>query len=226
VRIVGLVCAYDEQPAWLAELVASLARAGCDHVVFCDGAYDLYPDAKGNSGSIAAHIVASTALGAGIGCTIHQPQWPWPGNEVEKRTALFALGHLIAEPGTDWLLVADADEVWGQAPGLRDALEATDLDVADVTLWEAGEHGSQFPIRKLFRAHPAGITVEGYHGRYVDGAGRVLWDNGRPKEEEPALICWDVRVQHRPGDRALARDMSRREYYGLRDDVGAEHVGA
>lgn len=220
-KLICLLSWYDEQSSWLAELVASMARAGADHVVAVDGAFMLYPEARGHSGSEQAQIVTATAVGAGMGVTVHAPAEPWFGNEVEKRSFLFAAGHLVAE-AADWFWVCDSDEVITTAIGLRERLETTECDVGEVTLTD-GE--GQHPIRKLFRAHPAGIRVEGYHARYVDGTGRVLWDNTRYREEEPALGCWDVKVRHRQRERPAYREANRRECYALRDELGVEHVG-
>jgi hypothetical protein len=217
---------FDENPAWLAELVASLARAGADHVVALDGAYASYPQAAGNSGSEQAQIVVSTALGCGIGATVHAPQWPWAGGEVEKRSALFAFGHVIADAGEDWLMVADADEVWGPAGDLRDRLAATELDCGEVLLEEHVAQGAhewnRQPIRKLFRAQESGISVQGHHARYVSGDGDVLWDAARPNQQALSESLWDVRVRHRPADRAAYRNEKRMTYYSRRSDFGLE----
>ena len=220
-RIIGLVSWFDEQCSWLAELVASMARARVDHVVAVDGAFGLYPEARGASPSEQTQTVLATALGAGMGVTVHVPADPWFGNEVEKRSFLFAAGHLVAEPGVDWLWVCDADEVIETAFGLRARLEASERDVAEVSLVGGG---GQYPIRKLFRAYPDGIRVEGYHARYVDGDGRVLWDYTDPQAEVDAENCWDVRVRHRLEGRVAHRVEARADYYALRDELGVEHV--
>lgn len=225
-RLIACLSWYDENPAWLTELVAGLARAGVDHVVAIDGAYALYPQARGNSGSEQAQVVLASAVGCGMGVTVHLPPHPWVGNEIEKRTALFVLAHAVAEPGADWLWVCDADEVITTAAGLRDQLEATDLDVASVLLCEGicqGEHEwSTMPIRKLFRAHPQGIRVERHHARYVTGDDDVLWDASNPIVEAEALQAWDVKVRHRPGDREAYRTRKRLAYYQVRQNVQAE----
>lgn len=224
-RLIALLSWFDERADWLAELVASMARAGVDHVVAVDGAYAMYPQARGNSDTEQAQAVTATALGAGMGVTVHVPQHSWVGNEVEKRSFLFAAGHLAAEPGVDWLWVCDADEVITQAAGVRDALEATSLDVAEVLLEEHVAQGefewNRAPIRKLFRAHPAGITVEGHHARYVDGDGGVLWDASRPVHVD-AESLWDVRVLHRPAAREAYRTAKRHAYYERRRDFALE----
>jgi hypothetical protein len=57
---------------------------------------------------------------------VHVPQDRWLGNETEKRSFLFRLGHALAVPGEDWLVVADADEVWEPAGSLRSELEGAE----------------------------------------------------------------------------------------------------
>jgi hypothetical protein len=212
-RLIALLSWYQEDVAWLAELVASMARAGVEHVVAVDGAYALFPQARGQSPSEQAQTVLATAAGAGIGVTVHSPALPWPGNEVQKRSWLFAAAHLVAEHGRDWLWVCDADEVIETAPD-REALGASSSVVAEVLLvQDDGAH----PVRRLFRAHSRGITVNGRHGRYVDGAGRVLWDSCDPASQVEAVSAWGVRMRHRSSQRAAARTSARLAYYQRRD---------
>lgn len=222
-RLVGLVSWFDEQPAWLAELVASLARCGIDHVIAVDGAYALYPQARGSSGTEQAHVVASAAAGAGIGCTVHVPQDRWLANETGKRSFLFRLGHAVATPGEDWLVVADADEVWEPAGSLRSELESADRDVGEVLLYEQDRFSgaSSSMIRKCFRAQPSGVRVVGHHARYESG-GRVLWDSARPAVQEPSVWLSGVKVRHRPAERAAYRTERRNSYYRVRSSVNLE----
>jgi hypothetical protein len=219
-RLIACLSWYDEQPAQLAELVASMARAGVDHVVAADGAYALFPGARGGSPSEQADAIAHTARGAGIGVTVHVPAGSWAGNEVAKRSWLFELAHLLAEPGEDWLWVLDADEVIDTADRLREQLERCETDVAEVLLVD--EFGVT-PLRMLFRAQAGGIRVTGTHSTYVDRRGRQLWaPTGATAEAEQ---LFDVRVRHRQHARTRQRDIARRRYIAVRDDVGAErHV--
>jgi hypothetical protein len=229
-RIVALLSWFDEQPAWLAELVASMGRAGVDHVVAVDGAYGAYPDGTGNSGSEQAQVVAATALGAGMGCTIHIPSEAWAGNEIEKRTFLFALAHLVAVPDRDWLWVLDGDEVITESAGLKEALEGTDKQVATVNLWEgvcSGEHeNTSMTLRMLFRAQRTGISVQGHHAHYRSGDGQVLWNACQPTNETPVLpLERMVHVRHRPGDRQAYRNRKRLGYYDRTKDMNLEQLG-
>jgi hypothetical protein len=206
---------FDEPIGWLTELVASLAPH-IDHLVAVDGAYGLLPGAEARSPTDQAHAITGACAGAGVGVTLHQPNAPWSGNETEKRSSLFALAHAVAAPGDDWLWVIDADEVVSRAVGLRRALMETDCDVAEVLLGGGEGYQSQ---RRLFRAHPQGITVTGTHYTYVDGDGLMLWGDG---DVVPAEQLWGVRVEHRTAERPGRRHEKRRVYYRRRDDLGIE----
>lgn len=217
-RVIGMLSWYEEPASWLAECVASLASL-CDHLVAVDGPYALFPGAirKPASGSEQADTIARTAAGAGIGCTVHVPRAPWWGNEVGKRDFMFRLAMSIAEPGADWLLRIDADEVLTQVPAdTAKFLSETDMDVAEVAMWERGDgQDSQFPLRVLFRALP-GIGIQQAH--YVvtapgESGTRVLCGNEQVHRPEPALGLPDVRLEHRTGQRAAMRQAQKREYY-------------
>ncbi|MFF7966755.1 hypothetical protein ACFZC3_15485 [Streptomyces sp. NPDC007903] len=220
-KVIGLLSWYEEPASWLAECVAGMAKL-CDHVVAVDGPYALFPGAtrKPASGAEQADTIARTAAGAGIGCTIHIPRAPWWGNEVQKRSAMFDLAMTLAEPGVDWLVRVDADEVVTAAPpDTRELLAATEHDVAEVTMWERDTDSgqdSQFPIRVAFRALP-GIRVEQAH--YVvtvpraDGGRRVLVGNDTVHRAELAAPLWDVRLEHRTRQRPLMRRAAKDQYY-------------
>jgi hypothetical protein len=227
VKLIALLSWYDE-PAWcLTELVTSLAAAGVDHVVAVDGAYMLYPEGRGQSPGEQSQAILSAAQGAGMGCTIHTPQDVWFGNEIEKRTFLFAAGHLIAEPGVDWLWIVDGDDRVQEALGLRDALEQTEFDVMSVMTDEVndGTREGSFPVRRLFRAQLAGIHLEDNHFTYLSGDGELLFE-GYCIAREGLVDCDHlgfVRVDHRGGRSKLREDYARR-YYERRKEYAAELV--
>jgi hypothetical protein len=104
----------------------------------------------------------------------------------------------------------------GAGVGVRRALMETDCDVAEVLLGGGEGYQSQ---RRLFRAHPRGITVTGTHYTYVDGDGLMLWGDG---DVVPAEQLWGVRVEHRTAERPGRRHEKRRVYYRRRDDLGIE----
>lgn len=215
-RDIRLICAlswYDEHPGWLTELVATLATAGIDQLVALDGPYALYPHhgPRSSPDEYAALITATSEHG--IDLTIHTPATAWAGNEVEKRTSLFNLAHAHATPGQDWIVIADADELWTHTTGLRDGLEHTSLDTAELWLYQQDKPELQQPIRKGFRAQPHGIQVQGAHYRYLTEGDTVLWDGSRPATQVEALDLTTVRVMHRPAARAPERQRARTRYY-------------
>jgi hypothetical protein len=221
VKVIGLLSWYEEPASWLAECVASMAGL-CDHLVAVDGPYARFPGAtrKPSSGSEQADTIARTSAGAGIGCTIHVARQPWWGNEVEKRSFMFDLAMVIAEPGVDWLVRIDADEVFTTVPpDTRTLLAKSDRDVAEVTMWERGTddgQDSQFPLRVAFRALPD-IRIQQAH--YVvtvpgpDGATRVLVGNDSVHQAELAEPLWDVRLEHRTRQRSAMRRALKDQYY-------------
>jgi hypothetical protein len=226
VKLIALLSWYDE-PTWcLTELVASLARAGVDHVVAVDGAYALYPEGRAQSPGEQAQAILAASQGAGMGCSLHAPRDVWFGNEVEKRTFLFAAGHQVAEPGEDWLWVADADEVVTESTGIRDALEQTTFDVGEVVLDAFSANGGegQAFIRKLFRAQSSGIWLRDNHFTYMTGDNRMLWQGAYSTSPELMAACplHFVRVSHRSFVRDDHRMAQRRRYYDRRRDLHAE----
>jgi hypothetical protein len=222
-RIIGLLSWYEEPASWLAECVASAAKL-CDHLIAVDGPYALFPGAttKPASGSEQADVIAHTAAGAGIGCTIHSPRQPWWGNEVEKRNHMFQLGMTMAEPGVDWFLRIDADEVLIANSGdVRKKLADTDMDAAEVMLWERGARDSQSPLRVLFRALP-GLAIQQAH--YVvtvpaENGVKVLAGNQLTHRLEPAEPLWDVRLEHRTKNRTAQRKEQKADYYAMLPDI-------
>ena len=247
-KIHALLSWYDESATWLASLVASIAPL-CDHLIAVDGSYQLYPGGRRASDPGQAEAIQTAAYAAGIGCTIHTPDARWFGNEVEKRAFMFRLGLAVAEPGEDWFLVIDGDELVTHpvpADKVRRELEQTDLDVAEVTLWQRMDphtsdtladitrlatipRESTQPFRALFRALP-GLTVEGLHYVYTavkDGRRVYLWHPPDTKavQVEPALdLTADVCLEHRNSCRDRARAESSREYYSRRERAGIEYA--
>lgn len=236
-KIVALLCFYDENPAWLAATVASCARF-CDHIVASDGGYFLFPEARSHSGIAAHEAIVETAYASGIGCTLHSPPDVWYGNEVEKRNHLVQTALTMTEP-TDWLFRIDADEVVTDVPyDVRERLDATDLNVAGVTLWwrstlagsgapdevvrAVDAEGSQQQMRFLLRALP-GLRVEGAHNFYVTDD-KVLYGRADMHDQEPLEDLHDLRVEHRHHERLLGRNQRADEFNRRRDSLGIERV--
>lgn len=238
-KLIGLLSWYDENPAWLSSSIISFAQAGMDHLVAVDGAYALLPGGKAASGFEQHEAILETCRTLGIGLTLHVPDQPWEGNEVEKRTFLFRLGQRFARARKDWFVVIDADEVVVKAPNDLKALlkNAEDYDAATVTFIERRpktkkaeelaakfkwEEESRFPIRIIFRTIP-GIKCEGNHYTYVTPDGRTLWGNETVKGIAPALDLKGLFVvDHRTNFRSLSRADRQKDYYKTRDKYGIE----
>lgn len=240
-RIHGLLSWYDESPAFLASAVASFAPV-CDSITAVDGAYALFPDARPRSLPIQAQVIQDTCEALGVSCTIHRPAEPWLGNEVEKRTQLFRLGSVMAEPHVDWFWVFDADCVLTDYPSdLHDALAECPTPAVEVELWERrdylGDHpeaarelsfptAASSPMRMLFRVHER-MQALGAHYIYggfdVKGNWQYLWGPKRIGTVDAAVLS-SVRVEHR----SIWRDRYRREaaqtYYETRNELGVERL--
>lgn len=222
-RLVGILNWYDENPAWLAACIASMARAGVEHVVAVDGAYALYPGGRPSSNRSQHDAIFYTCHGAGIGCTLHVPTDVWFGNEVDKRTFAFRL----AEQSTtdeDWYFVIDADWTITSALGLREKLaEEPTLAVAEIRIHDSNvEPLGGYAFRSVFRAL-RGLYLHGNHFTYRTEDGRRL--AGQAPSLEPALDLSFVEVEHRMEGRDRARVHARDAYYERRDRLGVERAG-
>lgn len=235
-KLIALISWYDESPSWLSATVASIARC-CEHVIAVDGVYALYPGAleRPYSGTEQSEAIIETARGAGIGCTLHLPVTPWYGNEVEKRNHLFRLAETIAEPD-DWYFPIDADEIVSHVGNPTPKLQATDLDVAEIQLWQTVDfHASEnldraartfnaqplqsSPHRQIFRAIP-GLHVTDAHWHYCTPDGTYLWG---PHDQAQALdLTQEIKVEHRHHSRTIARSAAARAYYKRRDELHLE----
>ena len=219
-KVVGLLSWYEESASWLAETVASVAKL-CDHIIAVDGPYADFPGAlkKAASGTEQAETILHTAAGVELGCTIHAPRQLWWGNEVQKRAYMMRLAESMTTED-DWLLVIDADEVLTEVPAdVRKTLEATELNAAEITIWERDDLDSACPTRRLYRAL-RGITYTQTH--YIvtapginGGPTRVLNGNEalHHKQIERAADLWDVRMEHRWKSRAEVRIALKNQYY-------------
>jgi hypothetical protein len=227
-KLIALLSWYDE-PAWaLTELIASLARAGVDHLIAADGAYALYPEGRAQSAGEQAQAIVAACQGAGMGVLVYSPQEVWFGNEVEKRTWLFTAGQAIAEEG-DWFWIADGDEVVTESFKVRETLERTEHFAGEVTIEQMFDSQREgiFHLRKLFRYQPTGIHLENNHFTFWTGDGQLLYEGyctPRPElvDAEPLHF---VRVDHRHS-RSEIRQLARQQYYDRRKEHGIELVPA
>ena len=217
-RIIAILSWFNERPSWLAGSVASLAKVGVSHCVAVDGAYLLYPEGRGFSAPEQHAAIVETCRALDIGLTLHVPQEPWIGNEVEKRTAAIRLAEAFAEPNVDWYYMHDADHFVLSAMGHQQALKETECDVAECRFAE--DYGSlhcNAPIRVFFRAIP-GLIYDGNHYTPRTPDGRDLHHGC-----EPALdLGFRMEVHHRTAERDPYRKESQQVYYRRRDELGAE----
>lgn len=240
-RLIALLSWFDEPPEVLGQCLAGLQYAGVNHVVAMDGRYELFPGEEHMSSASDQGLVVLACRSMGMGCTLHIPPGPWPG-EVEKRNHLFNVGLAEAFPG-DWFLVVDADIVVVTVPGdLNARLEASEHDVAAASVRDMSaavakrpDWPEYFDVRPLFRAQP--IQTIGNHHTYTTLDGRVLWgamgeptdadgnDLGSGHETLPALDLRSVfELQHRPGSRGADRQLRQGSYYGAREEAGIERM--
>lgn len=217
-KLIAVLCWFDERPSWLAGVVASLKKAEVAHVVALDGAYALYPGGRAYSSREQHGVIVETCQALEMGCTIYAPQEPYFGNEVEKRTLSMRLAEAIAEPHEDWYFVVDADHFVTSAIGHTDRLAETECDVAEIRFMEpyGAIPSGGCPLRCVIRAIP-GIYYDGNHYTFRTPDGRDL-HHGR----EPALDLSCIEVEHRTGERDRYRKGLQKHYYERRDMVGAE----
>jgi len=226
-KIYALLNWYDERPDWLAATVASAAKL-CDGIVAVDGAYFLYPDSLRHptSGASQATAIMETALAAGMSCTIHVPDGPWLGNEVDKLQHLFDLG--VPEPMEDWFFRIDGDELLTDVPGdAHDRIEKTDLHAVDLRMWVRTDGVTQhemWPIRRLWRVMPdmrVGPAHHIMHGQLLDRR-IVLADSENRARQTPGLDMPDLLMEHRSRQRNPVRLERKERYYQQRDTFGVE----
>src|SRR5262245_32652929 len=135
-NLIALLSWYDERPAWLAGVIASLQKLPVSHVIAVDGAYALYPNGKPYSGPEQHQTIITTARALDIGCTIATPRDVWFGNEVEKRNHCYAIAETIAEGPEDWYFWIDADTFVTSAGNWLQHVERSSADVAEVNFRE------------------------------------------------------------------------------------------
>lgn len=214
-KLAALLSFYDEQPHHLHRAITSLPIAHVTHLVVLDGAYAAFPGAKGQSPHEQVQAIETACSEAMLNLTLEQPSGPWAGNEMQKRTALFALAETVTDTD-DWLLIIDADEQVITAPdNLHERLNATKRDVAEITFEHPGETRM---MPRLFRAI-RGVTVQGNHYGYRTPDGRNLWGD---TDLEPVKPIHDMTIRHHYKERDPQRRVQRVAYYQRRAHLGLE----
>lgn len=238
-KLIGILCWYDEAPSWLAASVTGMIHhTQIDHLVAVDGAYALLPGGRASSGFEQHQIIDEVCRANEVGLTMHVPAEPWFGNEIEKRSFAFRLAETVAEVGEDWYLVLDADEVVNSAFGVKDMLAETTADAGEIALYERFDptltsateavareidvpRESGCMSRRFFRALPRLHCVDN-HFTYITDGGHVLWKGGTGGSGESIQL--HVEVEHRTRLRDVARRRQQAVYYERRDELGLERT--
>lgn len=224
-RVYVLLSYFDEDPEHLKECVTSCAKIA-DHVVAVDGRYALYPDTRVRSPVSNANAIRGACAKAGLGLTLHVPNAPFAGGEVEKRALMFRLAEGLTTPD-DWYLIVDGDmlvhHVINEARGTlasANNLDAGEVLWQDIDQWGTPSAGHRF--RSFFRAL-RGLTVKDTHWLYMAGE-RYMWHTPDGNiTMEPALdLTQYVTLHHRRHDRSKERDARQSAYYKLRQETNAE----
>jgi hypothetical protein len=247
-KVIGILCWYDESPAWLAATVASFAPL-FDHLVALDGAYILFPGALEQPASDVAQANTITEVCAAVNLplTLYRPTEPFFGNEVEKRNKSLQLAATVRESEDDWYCVVDADLVahyiaedakqilsesdhivaeYGQL-NVRNVQDLVDEHgVAPNMTWEESKREA---VRGMYRALD-GLQYEQAH--YVLTAptsrGKIyLWGNRnlhQPYVDEALDLTTVVKANHRNSVRERIRAGKARDYYSRRDSQGVEKL--
>lgn len=236
-RLIALLNWFDEPVENIASCLIGLQRAGVDHVVAVDGAYDLYPNAQHSSHPNQHAALDMGCLALEMGITLHVPNTPWKGNEVEKRTFLFSLGWTVSQDPTDWFFVMDVDQEVKEVPddfrARLEAATAAGADVAETNFVDTvalrakqPDWHPYFTVRNLFRAQP--IHLEVNHCTYVTDDGKYLWGGpvtyttGVEQVLQGAADFTDVLVEHHPDRRPNERQLAKMQYYAVRDETRVE----
>lgn len=222
-KVVGLLCWWDEEPNRLNACVRSLAGV-VDELVALDGAWELQPGGTARSPLSQAQAIHEAAAGAYVDLRAYI-DWPrdlWPSQE-EKRDA--ALQVALAQ-GADWILVIDADEsVSYFSPFLRERLASLERDVALVGHQAVGPNRRAerpAPRRRLYRALP-GLRYARSHQGIRTGDGRWLHGDttlAGVRLEEAADLTSLLFVHHAYRSRGPERNVADRHYRRSRHAAG------
>lgn len=236
-RLVGLLCHFDERASWLRDCITSYAHAGVTHLVAVDGPYALFPTDRVRSHPDARDAILDTCITHGLPVLYHEQNTKWQGGEVEKRTTMFRLAEKLTQPGVDWLTVMDADERVTHADAWIDALASTTFDTADVLMREyhRRDHPSERQLdrhqtnrretlsvlRKMYRATP-GLYCDRHHSNYRTPDGRHLWTTHTPHMEPGHDLTARFHIDHLTEYRSRERHEAAHQYYRDRDQAGIE----
>lgn len=225
-RIVGVLCAYDEHSHWLSTAVSGFAQL-CDDIVYVDGSYAIYPQGRARSHPSECEAVTQACEAAGVGLVSYRPRDVFTGNEVEKRNRSLRLAETL-DP--DWVVIFDADHhVTHCNPDLlRYDLAETELNVATYRLIESdGETKWVTRLRGIYRwtddlaYGPAHWTIS---GTYADREWLRGPDHLPGHRASPALDLDSLECVHRTRDRRAERRDAMTAYNTVRDTYEVEKV--
>lgn len=210
--VIAVMAVYNEE-ALIGQAVESLQRIGVDRVVVFDGAWEGFGDGP------STDRTCDVALD--LDCTVIAGPRPWPSQEA-KRTAMFRQSG--AKRG-DYVIVADADEVWegilpDEAPAghmnvMVRCVGENDLPGIRGT-WPNGDYCPDWkPELRCFFWNPSLECA--WPGGYLDGDNFIqpyndlhVWETKGPS----ALPVLDgVRFEHHGNSRSPERIAQKIAYY-------------
>lgn len=221
-RLIGMLSFFDEDPELISHAIECVTEIGVDYLIAADGPYDLFEhDVDHSSGECKTAILDAT-IGM-QGCSLLSKQWS--GNEVEKRNFMLDYAfECVVQSSDDWLLVFDADHLWGTidviGPSLKTTLAATQHDFAEVLFADGlNLDGSPafYRARLLQRAVP-GMRYDGSHWlvRHPDGATCATLPNAALSTDAPVETLDRFYVMHMAQARDQARRGAQADYYNKR----------
>ncbi len=249
-RIISQTNWFDEDPASLRRLIASIAPV-VDFAVFVDGPYESYPYEFERSPDEQWDAIEAACFESGLsflraGGRVYESQ-------VVKRTEMFKLATQYGVVNDDYTLVIDADE-WiyhVNVERLRTRLERHHPDAGQVKCdtprgksysaqsaiamrgiqqpkFSTSVHGKG--VERIFKLVDDPIVGPNYHGEYrgtnEHGERVVLKQRGAPRPDElqgSRLDLTDVlSIRNETWSRSMRRIRAKDQYGKKRTDLGVD----
>lgn len=217
-KVVAILCWFDEPSEWLEKLPLSL-KGVATHLVALDGRYSRFPSERDESPQENYTALQNGCERAGIELLLDRGR-VYEGDEVEKRTHSFQLAETLTSPD-DWYMIIDGDMYAHtlKPHATNRLLRSTDKHVAAARLVEDGKVQCEgFPT--FFRAH-RGLRCDTNHYTYVTDSGLIL--RGDAKADVVPFVQSPVILHHfnkkRPKERAALAE----RYYKLRQEDRTEY---
>ncbi len=224
--IFGTLSWYGEPVEFLDRCVRSLAGVVA-HLLALDGRWQHFgDDLPARSPENEWETIREAAQAIGLPCTIVGPNTdaqtgepvPWK-SQVEKRAKMCDIAVAL---GAEWVFVIDGDEYVSRLmPGLRDALDVTDRDVALVEMIRPPLPGGQSYAGKIRRFYSCaqGLTIDKAHNGYRTCELKPRWlhgDSAYARLEKPADLSDYLTLTHVHAGRPADREEARRAYRSAR----------